>query len=137
MDSLLNNHLEKLICVELLEKISRMQRYLLSEPDVSRHQSKEVSGIFLKALDGILDDLTSFVERLSNNLKLGEYEKIAIIRRFESVFNSVDALHAQLKYIYGTCVRPESHIFIENVLYFIIYAFFCYFFRCQKKFNCY
>ena len=71
MDSLLNNHLEKLICVELLEKISRMQRYLLSEPDVSRHQSKEVSGIFLKALDGILDDLTSFVERLSNNLKLG------------------------------------------------------------------
>lgn len=119
MDSLLNNHLEKLICVELLEKISRMQRYLLSEPDVSRHQSKEVSGIFLKALDGILDDLTSFVEKLSNDLKLGEYEKIAIIRRFESVFNSVDALHAQLKYIYGTWVRPESHIFIENVLYFI------------------
>lgn len=120
MDSLLtNNYLEKLICVELLEKISRMQRFLLSEPDVSRHQSKEVSGIFLKALDGILDDLTSFVGRLSNDLKLGEYAKISITRRLLSIFNSVDALHAQLKYIYGTWVRPESHIFIENVLYFI------------------
>jgi hypothetical protein len=113
------NHIEKLLCIEILEKISRMQRFLLSEPDASHRQGTEVIGIFLKALDGILDNLSPVVERLSEKSALGEWEKVATIRRLSDIFNSVDELHAQLQFIYGTWVRPETHVFIKNILEFI------------------
>ena len=111
--------IEKLLCVEILEKISRMQRFLLSEPDDSRRRGAEVIGIFRKALDGILDNLTPYIVRLSKAVELSTLEKVAIIRRLSDIFNSIDELHAQLQFIYGTWVKPETHIFIDNILEFV------------------
>jgi hypothetical protein len=113
------NQIEKLFCVEILEKISRMQRFLLSEPDDSRRQGAEVIGIFRRALDGILDNLTPYIVRLSKATALSILEKVAIIRRLSDIFNSIDELHAQLQFIYGTWVKPETHIFINNILEFV------------------
>lgn len=113
------NYIEKLFCVEILEKISRIKRFLLSEPNVSQQKSIEVTGIFLKALDSILNYLTQFITRLSADSKLGEWERVSIMRRLSDIFKSIDELHAQLQFIYGTWVRPETYTFINNVLEFI------------------
>lgn len=113
------NYTEKLLCIEVLEKISRMQRFLLSEPDASRRQGTEVIGVFLKALEGILDNLAPILARLSKDLELEKWERVAIVRRLSDIFNSVDELHAQLQFVYGAWVRPETYVFIRNVLEFI------------------
>jgi len=115
------NYLEKLFCVEVLEKISRMRRFLLSEPDISSRQGSEVTIVFLRALDGIVDTLQPVISRLSDDkaFALGEWERIASIRRLSDIFRSVDRLHLYLQFIYGTWVRPETFIFIKNVLEFL------------------
>ena len=113
------NYLEKLLCVEILEKISRMQRFLCSEPDISRRQGLEVVNIFLKALDAILINLRPIISRLSEKIPLGEWEKMATIRRLSDIFKSIDNLHSQLQFVYGIWVRPEAHVFVKNVLEFI------------------
>lgn len=113
------NYLEKLICVEVLEKISRMQRFLRSQPDALQPQDTEVVNIFLKALDSVLDNLRQIIARLSEEVILGEWERLATVRRLSDIFNSVDRLHAQLQFIYGRWVISETHVFIKSVLEFI------------------
>ncbi len=113
------NYLEKLFCVEVLEKISRMRRFLLSESDISSYQGNEVIIVFLSALDGIVISLQPVISRLSNDKALGKWEQIAAIRRLSDIFRSVDRLHLSLQFIHGTWVRPETYIFIKNVLEFI------------------
>ena len=113
------NYLEKLFCVEILEKISRMQRFLCLEPDVSRRQGSEVINIFLKALDAILINLRPIVSRLSQEVPLGMWEKLATVRRLSDIFKSIDNLHSQLQFVYGIWVRPEAHVFVKSVLEFI------------------
>jgi len=113
------NYLEKLLCVEVLEKISRMQRFLRSEPAVSYRQGSEVVDIFLKALHAVLNNLRPITERLSEEAILGEWERLATMRRLSDIFISVERLHAQLQFIYGKWVRPETHVFIKSVLEFI------------------
>lgn len=123
------NYLEKLLCVEILEKISRMQRFLHLEPDISRRQGIEVVYIFLKALDAVLVNLRPIIARLSEKVLLGKWEKLAIIRRLSDIFKSIDNLHSQLQFVYGIWVRPEAHVFVKSVLEFIPSG------RCPKKVN--
>lgn len=113
------NYLEKVLCIEILEKVARFQRYLKSEPDASRSKSLEVINIFLRALDSILDETEIVVSRLAKEVVLSEWERIAIQRRLSDIFKSVDRLHLQLQNIYGLWVRPETHVFLRNVLEFI------------------
>jgi hypothetical protein len=113
------NYLEKLLCVEVLEKISRMQRFLRLEPAVSYHQDTEVINIFLKALDAVLDNLRPVIVILSEEVPLDEWERITTARRLSDIFDSVNRLHVQLQFIYGRWVRPETHVFIKSVLEFI------------------
>jgi len=113
------NYLEKLLCVEILEKISRMQRFLHLEPDISRRQGIEVVDIFLKALDAVLVNLSPIVLTLSQEESLSKWEKLAAVRRLSDIFKSIDNLHSQLQFVYGIWVRPETHIFVKSVLEFI------------------
>jgi len=113
------NLLEKVLCIEVLEKMSRMQRFLRLEPDVARLQGAEVVGIFVTALDGILVNVEPILRRLSEDVELDTWESLATVRRLSDIFNSVDELHAQLQFIHGTWLRPETHVFIKNVLEFI------------------
>lgn len=113
------NLMEKVLCIEVLEKISRMQRFLRLEPDVARQQGTEVLRIFVTALDGILDNLTPILRRLSEDLELDQWESLATVRRLSDIMNSVDELHTQLQFIHGTWLQPETHVFIKSVLEFI------------------
>lgn len=113
------NYLEKLLCVEVLEKISRMQRFLHGGSGGSGNQETAVIDIFLKTLYSFLGNLQSVMTRLSEDVPLDEWERLATVRRLSDVFNSVDRLHAQLQFIHGRWVRPETHVFIKSVLEFI------------------
>jgi len=113
------NLIEKILCVEVLEKISRMQRFLHLELEIARQQSTEVLSIFTTALDGILDNLNPILIRLSEDTQLDKWETLAIVRRLSDIVNSVDELHLRLQFIHGAWVRPETYVFIKNVLDFI------------------
>jgi hypothetical protein len=113
------NYLEKIFCVEILEKILRMKRFLLSEPDITLRRGSEVTNVFLKALNAIAVTLGPVIHRLSDDTVLGEWERIAAIRRLSDIFRSVDRLHLYLQFIYGSWVRPETHVFIKSVLEFL------------------
>jgi hypothetical protein len=113
------NLVEKVLCIEVLERISRMQRFLRLESDAARQQGVEVVSIFVIALNGILDNLKPIVIRLSEDLELDKWERLAAVRRLSDIMNSVDELHAQLQFIHGAWVRPETHVFVRSVLEFI------------------
>jgi hypothetical protein len=116
------NYLEKFICIEILEKITRMQRYLRSEPDALRGQGTEVVNIFLKALDAIIGNLGPIIERLSfrkfqrEEVILDEWERLSTVRQLSDIFKSIDTLHLHLHFTYGIWVKPETHVFLDNVL---------------------
>lgn len=113
------NLVEKILCIDVLEKISRMQRFLRLEPDVARQQGTEVLSIFVMALDGILDNLNPILRRLSEDVQLDEWETLAMLRRLSDIVNSVDELHLQLQFVHGAWVRPETRVFIRSILDFI------------------
>jgi hypothetical protein len=113
------NLVEKILCVEVLEKISRMQRFLRLEPEIARQQGIEVLSIFATAIDGILDNLNPILIRLSEDTQLDTWETLATVRRLSDIVNSVDELHLQLQFVHGAWVRPETHVFVKSVLDFI------------------
>lgn len=113
------NLVEKVLCVEVLEKIARMQKFLSLEPDMVRRQGTEVVGIFVTALQGIIDNLKPVVERLVGDIHLDRWESLATLRRLSDINNSVDELHAQLQLIRGAWLRPETNVFVKSVLEFI------------------
>lgn len=120
------NYLEKVLCIEIIEKISRLQRFLSSEPYDSKRQGAEVVGVFLKAIDGIIDNLNAVIQRLSfkdtateEEIVLDEWEKQALIRRLSDIFKSIEGLHSCMEFIYGRWVMPETRVFLKNVLDFI------------------
>lgn len=112
----MTNYLEKILCVEILERIARMQRFLHLNPDTPRQKGIEVVSIFLKALEGILDNLTPIINRLSEENVLDAFEKRTFIRQLSDIFNAIDELHFRLQFIYGSWVTPETHVFIKNIL---------------------
>jgi len=113
------NLVEKVLCIEVLEKVARMQRFLSLEPNIVRRQSTEVIGIFFTALQGILDNLKPVIERLVGDIQLDSWESLATLRRMSDINNSMDELHAQLQLIRGTWLRPETNVFVKSVLEFI------------------
>ena len=113
------NLVEKVLCVEILEKISRMQRFLRLQPEMASRRGTEVVGIFVTALDGVLANLGAVLERLSEPQTLDQWDRLAVTRRLSDTFGSISELHTQLQFIYGAWVRPETHVFIKDILEFI------------------
>lgn len=113
------NLVEKVHCIEVLEKLSRMHRFLRLEPDAARRQGLDVMNIFVTALDGVLENMKPILSRLSEDQVLDKWERLAIVRRLSDIMNSIDELHAQLQFIHGAWVRPEMYVFVKSVLEFI------------------
>ena len=113
------NYLEKIICIEVLEKISRMNRFLRSETSSSGHKGNEVVSVFLKVLNAIIENLKPTIKRLSEEIILDEWDRLATMRDLSIIFNSVDKLHLRLQFIYGKWVRTETHVFLKSILEFI------------------
>jgi hypothetical protein len=51
----MENYIEKILCIEVLEKICRIKRYLFSHYSSSKTEGKEVVGLFLNALEATQD----------------------------------------------------------------------------------
>lgn len=114
----MENQIEKILCVEVLEKISRMRRYLFSHYSSSKTEGKEVVILFNKALDATQLNLENLVKYLKSSGALNPYEKATVSRRISNVFFTIIKLHEQLQLIYGEWVRPETHTFIKEVMEF-------------------
>lgn len=80
------NYLEKVFCIEVLEKISRMRRFLSAVPNISHHHNNEIISIYIKALDATALNLKPIITRLSECIGLDEWERLAIVRRLSDVF---------------------------------------------------
>lgn len=115
----MDNLVEKVLCLEVLEKISRLQRFLNLEPDSLRQQGTEVVDIFTETINCVLDNLYPLLHRLRNDAKLDVWEQLAVTRRLSSTMSSVDVLHAQLQLIHSSWLQPVTHIFVRDILDFV------------------
>jgi len=114
----MENQIEKILCVEVLEKISRMRRYLYSHYSSSKTEGKEVVSLFSRSLDATQQNLENLVHYLKNSGSLNPFEKATVSRRISDAFFTIIQLHEQLQLIYGEWVRPETHTFIKEVIEF-------------------
>lgn len=114
----MENQIEKILCIEVLEKISRMKRYLFSHYSSSKTEGKEVVSLFCKALDSTQLNLENLIGYLKISGELNPFEKATVSRRISNAFFTIIKLHEQLQLIYGEWVRPETHIFIKEVVDF-------------------
>jgi len=113
------NYLEKILCVEVIEKILRMKRFLDPGPLNPYSHGADIISTFLKALNATTKNLNLIIERLSEEVVLDECERASTIRQLSEVFESIDKLHLQLQYIHGEWVRSEIYNFIDSTLEFI------------------
>lgn len=114
----MENQIEKILCVEVVEKISRMRRYLSSHYSSSKTEGKEVVNLFKNALNATQDNLENIVKYLRASGALNPVEKASVSRRISDTFFTLINLHEQLQLIYGEWVRPETHTFIKEVIEF-------------------
>lgn len=114
----MESQIEKILCIEILEKISRMRRYLSSHYSSSKTEGKEVVGLFLSALSATEQSLESIIIYIKKSGKLNPYEKATVSRRISDTFLTIVKLHEQLQLVYGSWVRPETHTFISEILDF-------------------
>lgn len=114
----MENQIERILCIEVLEKISRMRRYLFSHYSSSKTEGKEVVNLFCRALDATQLNLENLIEYLKCSGELNPFEKATVSRRISNAFFTIIKLHEQLQLLYGEWVRPETHIFIKEVIDF-------------------
>lgn len=114
----MENYIEKILCIEVLEKISRLKRYLQSYYSSSKTEGKEVVGLFMSALEATQKNLETVIVYLKKTQSLNYPEKASVLRRISNAFLTIVNLHDQLQLVYGSWVRPETHTFISEVLDF-------------------
>jgi hypothetical protein len=114
----MEHYIEKILCVEILEKILRFRRYLLSQYSSSKTEGKEVVSLFISSLESTQNELFNIIEFLNRKSVLTNTEKATILRRLSNAFITLLKLHDQLQLIYGSWVRPETHTFINEVTSF-------------------
>jgi hypothetical protein len=114
----MENYIEKILCIEVLEKISRLKRYLQSHYSSSKTEGKEVVGLFMNALESTQNNLETVIIYLKKTSSLNYSEKASVLRRISNAFLTIVNLHDQLQLVYGSWVRPETYTFINEVLDF-------------------
>lgn len=114
----MEHYIEKILCIEILEKITRFKRYLLSPYSSSKTEGKEVVSLFISALESTQNELFKIIDYLKRKKVLNNIEKASVLRRLSNAFITIVKLHDQLQLIYGSWVRPETHTFINEVISF-------------------
>lgn len=114
----MDSYIEKILCIEVLEKISRLKRYLLSHYSSTKTEGKEVVGLFLISIEATQKHLERIIDYLKRINSLSYTEKASVQRSISNSFLTIVKLHEQLQLIYGSWVRPETNIFINEVIEF-------------------
>jgi hypothetical protein len=110
-----DNLAEKVICVEVLERIERMLRFLAQEQSEDGGAGAKVIGVFTRTLEGLLNSISPVSEVLSIDGQLDANERVVVTRRLDSLSASLHELHWQLEFVRGEWVRPATHVFLRNI----------------------
>jgi hypothetical protein len=112
----MNNLLEKILVLETLEKIFRVQSFLSKASITATEPDLKVIGIYNAAINEILKSLKTVFYKLHDKYGgLDALERYSCMRRISDVFNSIDDLHSQLSFIHGEWTTPETYIFIKSL----------------------
>lgn len=112
----MNNLLERILFLEILEKIFRLKAFLSKAAVRATKPDLEVIRIFDTAIKEVLKSIETVFHKLHKDYgKLDEYERFSCMRRISDVFNSIDDLHSQLRFVYGEWTAPETYIFVKSL----------------------
>jgi hypothetical protein len=114
----MDNFMERLITLEIVERVCRMYRYLGHDVGASARVNPEPVSTFVLALDSLMGSLDLLLRSVSGT-RLNEWEKLSVYRRLGDTFNAVDELHAQLQFLQGGWVRGEAYIFLRRILSYL------------------
>jgi len=110
------NFLERILVFETLEKIFRLQAFLYKASVSAAEADIKVIAIYNSAVNEVLKSIEVVIKKLHDKYgALDEYERFSCMRRISNVFNSVDDLHSQLRFIYGEWTVPETYIFVSRL----------------------
>lgn len=113
--------LEKILALETLEKIFRIQLFLSKASINATDPDLKVINIYQSATNELLKCMEVVLKKLHDKYGvLNEYEEFSCMRRISDVFNSIDDLHTQLRFIYGEWTAPETYTFVKDLFKSII-----------------
>ncbi len=117
----MNNLLERILVIETLEKIFRLQAFLQKASIRATDPDIKVISIYDYAINEVLKSIQVVIYKLHDNYgDLDENERYSCIRRISNAFNSTDDLHSQLNFIHGEWTIQETYIFIKRLFRFIL-----------------
>jgi hypothetical protein len=115
----MHNLAEKLSFVELVERLARLRRFLLSEHKSGDSATRDVISVFRWAVLGILRSLDQIPALLAADLPLDENDRISCARKMANAYAYFDEMHSRLSYVHGAWIAPEVYVFLGNVLEFM------------------
>ena len=112
----MNNLLEKIILIETLEKIFRLQAFCLKSEIGATDSDLKVIELYKSVINDILKSIERVIYKLHDQYGgLDENERYSCMRRISDAFIAIDDFHSQLGFIYGEWTIPETYIFINNL----------------------
>lgn len=115
----MHNVAEKVCFIELIERVARLRRFLLTECQEGDSASREVLKVLLWGVQQVITTLDPLANLLSIDASLSKDERIAAARRLSDTFSYFDELHYQLSQVRGQWVSPEVEVFLQDVLAFM------------------
>lgn len=110
------NLLERILFLETLEKIFRLKAFLLKASISASEADRKVIKIFDIAINEIINSFEIVFRKLHDEYgTLDNNERFSCMRRISDVFNSIDDLHSQLRFIHGEWTVPETYIFVKSL----------------------
>lgn len=113
--------LEKILALETVEKIIRIQLFLSKVSINAIEPDLKVITIYQSATNELLKSMEVVLKKLHVDYgALDKYESFSCMRRISDVFNSIDDLHSQLRFIHGEWTAPETYTFVNDLFKTII-----------------
>lgn len=111
-----NKLLERILALETLEKIFRINLFLSKASINAAEPDLKVITIYQSATKELLKSMEIVLVKLHDKYGvLDAHERFSCMRRISDVFNSIDDLHSQLRFIYGEWTVPETYIFVKDL----------------------
>jgi len=109
--------MEKILSLELLEKIIRMELFLERASLESQEPDLRVINVYKSVVESIKKSLQYPLRKFRDDYgDMEEYEYRSCMKRLMDAFNSLDlVVHAHLSFIHGDWTLPETYTFIKGL----------------------
>jgi len=113
--------LERILAVETLEKIFRINLFLSKASINAAEPDLKVITIYQSATKELLKYMEIVLVKLHDKYGvLDMHERFSCMRRISDVFTLLDDLHLQLRFIHGEWTAPETYTFVKDLFKSII-----------------